>query len=465
VTLHDPVLEAEPLAFVATSGVERPRVVVERLGWPITRLGAWGLTLLLFASIVTPALVDGDRTSRVPLLVLCAVLATAVTKSIFTRLARTRSGATFSGVVALTAAALAGAVTLAGAAELLNIGLAPIDTASTSLSIAGVLVLASVLRALEVRYELGLRRVYLVGSDNSERSLQRELARHPDVTLVGRATVSEGSCNTPDTDLRAAIIATRASVLVLDRSAMQIPALTERARSVDVPQLHVWDLISYYEHKLGKVPLAELTPEWFAFGAAARGGRRFKDGLRRAVDVGVAGALLVVVCIPLLAAGILIRLTSPGAALYRQRRVGRDGRPFTLLKLRTMTNSAGEEAVWAESHDKRVTPIGRQLRRFRLDELPQLWNVLRGDLALIGPRPEQVPIAGVLAHQLPHYEFRHSIRPGITGWAQVHLGYAGSVAGAAAKLQRDLYYVKRRSLRLDLLIVWLTLKLVLEGQE
>jgi lipopolysaccharide/colanic/teichoic acid biosynthesis glycosyltransferase len=445
VTLHDPVLEAEPLAFVATSGVERPRVVVERLGWPITRLGAWGLTLLLFASIVTPALVDGDRTSRVPLLVLCAVLATAVTKSIFTRLARTRSGATFSGVVALTAAALAGAVTLAGAAELLNIGLAPIDTASTSLSIAGVLVLASVLRALEV--------------------LQRELARHPDVTLVGRATVSEGSCNTPDTDLRAAIIATRASVLVLDRSAMQIPALTERARSVDVPQLHVWDLISYYEHKLGKVPLAELTPEWFAFGAAARGGRRFKDGLRRAVDVGVAGALLVVVCIPLLAAGILIRLTSPGAALYRQRRVGRDGRPFTLLKLRTMTNSAGEEAVWAESHDNRVTPIGRQLRRFRLDELPQLWNVLRGDLALIGPRPEQVPIAGVLAHQLPHYEFRHSIRPGITGWAQVHLGYAGSVAGAAAKLQRDLYYVKRRSLRLDLLIVWLTLKLVLEGQE
>ena len=183
-------------------------------------------------------------------------------------------------------------------------------------------------------------------------------------------------------------------------------------------------------------------------------------------EVSAAGVLLVGTLPLLLLAAIVIRLTSPGPALYRQRRVGREGRPFTLLKLRTMAMRADwqPEASWAQSQADRVTWIGRHLRRFRVDELPQFWNVLRGDLALIGPRPEQVPIVERLRKELPPYAARHCIRPGITGWAQVNLGYPGSLEGTLAKLQRDLFYVKRRGLRLDALIIWLTLKTVLAGR-
>ena len=184
---------------------------------------------------------------------------------------------------------------------------------------------------------------------------------------------------------------------------------------------------------------------------------------RRVVQAVIATVLLLTSLPALLAAMAAIKLTSPGPALYRQRRVGKGGAHFTLLKLRTMTQSSQTAATWATSEIHRVTVVGRFLRRFRLDELPQLWNVIRGDLALVGPRPEQVPIAERLDSELPYYGARHCIRPGITGWAQVNLGYGGSFEGTVAKLQRDLYYVKHASLRLDLLILWLTFKAVIAG--
>jgi lipopolysaccharide/colanic/teichoic acid biosynthesis glycosyltransferase len=125
---------------------------------------------------------------------------------------------------------------------------------------------------------------------------------------------------------------------------------------------------------------------------------------------------------------------------------------------------AEETAAWAPSQTHRVTPIGQFLRRFRLDELPQLWNVIRFDLALIGPRPEQVTIAERLEREVPFYNARHCIRPGLTGWAQVNLGYAGSVEGTVAKLQHDLYYIKHASPRLDALILWKTLRTILAAR-
>jgi lipopolysaccharide/colanic/teichoic acid biosynthesis glycosyltransferase len=125
---------------------------------------------------------------------------------------------------------------------------------------------------------------------------------------------------------------------------------------------------------------------------------------------------------------------------------------------------ADDNASWAPSQAHRVTPVGRLLRRFRIDELPQLWNVLRADLALIGPRPEQVTIAERLEREVPFYSARHCIRPGLTGWAQVNIGYAGSVEGTVAKLQRDLYYIKHGNPRLDGLILWMTLRTILSGR-
>jgi lipopolysaccharide/colanic/teichoic acid biosynthesis glycosyltransferase len=179
----------------------------------------------------------------------------------------------------------------------------------------------------------------------------------------------------------------------------------------------------------------------------------------------VTAAILLLIALPLIGLLMLVvRVTSPGPAIFRQTRVGKDGSRFTLVKLRTMTVAdrapADESASWATDEGHRITRLGSVLRRYRVDELPQLWNVLRGELALVGPRPEQVPIVELLEREIPFYAARHTVRPGLTGWAQVNLGYSGSLEGARAKLQRDLYYVKHRGLRLDLLILWLTLKAV-----
>jgi lipopolysaccharide/colanic/teichoic acid biosynthesis glycosyltransferase len=247
---------------------------------------------------------------------------------------------------------------------------------------------------------------------------------------------------------------------------MRVPELVDTASLLNLRGLRIRELMSYYEREFKKIPLAELSPTWFLFDIAPIHRQRPYRSLRRATDIGLATVFLVCAAPLLLIAAVVIRLTSPGPALYRQRRVGKEGEEFTLLKLRTMVQATPSEAgaAWGSSHAHRVTPVGRLLRRFRFDELPQLWNVIRGELALIGPRPEQVPIAAQLARELPHYSSRHCIRPGITGWAQVNLGYGGSVEGTVAKLQRDLYYMKHHSLRLDALIIWLTVKAVLAGR-
>jgi lipopolysaccharide/colanic/teichoic acid biosynthesis glycosyltransferase len=185
---------------------------------------------------------------------------------------------------------------------------------------------------------------------------------------------------------------------------------------------------------------------------------------RRSIEWALAAVLLAAASPILLVLAASVKITSRGPAFYRQQRVGKDGVPFTLLKLRTMTVSESTEAEWANSQQQRVTLVGRWLRRFRFDELPQLWNVLVGDLALVGPRPEQVAIAGRLATEIPFYDARHCIRPGLTGWAQVNVGYGGSFDGTLAKLQRDLFYVKHASLRLDALILWLTLRTILAAR-
>jgi lipopolysaccharide/colanic/teichoic acid biosynthesis glycosyltransferase len=176
--------------------------------------------------------------------------------------------------------------------------------------------------------------------------------------------------------------------------------------------------------------------------------------------------ILGVVAAPLvLVAAVAIRLDSRGPVLYRQIRVGQEGRPFRMLKLRTMQVDAEADGVarWAVSRDRRVTRVGRVLRRCRIDELPQLWNVVRGDMSLIGPRPERPPFVDTLSRELPGYSLRHRVKPGLTGWAQVRCGYAGCVDEAARKLEHDLYYVAHRNWRLDLRILCATVGVVICG--
>jgi exopolysaccharide biosynthesis polyprenyl glycosylphosphotransferase len=183
---------------------------------------------------------------------------------------------------------------------------------------------------------------------------------------------------------------------------------------------------------------------------------------KRTLDVLTAAAGLIIATPVLLVVALLVKVTSRGPVLYHQQRVGQHGRTFTVHKFRSMRADAEAKtgAVWAASNDSRVTPIGRLLRKSRLDELPQLWNVLRGEMSFVGPRPERPEFVRQLTEQIPYYGQRHVVRPGLTGWAQVRYSYGASTEDALQKLQYDLYYIKNLSISLDLFIIFSTIKTV-----
>jgi exopolysaccharide biosynthesis polyprenyl glycosylphosphotransferase len=211
----------------------------------------------------------------------------------------------------------------------------------------------------------------------------------------------------------------------------------------------------FYEATTGRVPVEHIGDHWaVALPLDPQLGRGLYPALRRLLDIAVGAVGLLALALILPVAGVLIRLTSPGPVFYRQVRVGRGGRPFALFKLRTMVTDAERDGpMWASTDDERVTSAGRWLRRTRLDELPQCWNVLRGEMSLVGPRPERPEFVSRLAQAIPFYRARHAVKPGLTGWATIQQGYASSEADALVKLQYDLYYIKHQSLFLDLYIL------------
>jgi exopolysaccharide biosynthesis polyprenyl glycosylphosphotransferase len=187
--------------------------------------------------------------------------------------------------------------------------------------------------------------------------------------------------------------------------------------------------------------------------------------VKRTMDVALAFTALVLSLPPMAIVACAIRLDSKGPILFRQQRVGERGRVFVLKKFRSMTVDAERDGpVWATARDPRVTRVGRWLRRSRLDELPQFWNVLAGDMSFVGPRPERPEFVETLQREIPFYRGRHSVRPGITGWAQVRHPYAASVEDSMEKLQYDLYYIKNLSPLLDLVVLLSTLQVVLFGR-
>jgi len=220
-----------------------------------------------------------------------------------------------------------------------------------------------------------------------------------------------------------------------------------------------------YESITGKVPIESIRSSWLLFSAGCSSSHLFLIYKRFASLVtSIIGLLLTLPLIPFVV--LAIKLSSPGRVLYRQRRVGRDGVIFRCYKFRTMCSDAEADSgpTWAKDDDPRITRVGRFLRRTRMDELPQLLNVLRGDMSLVGPRPERPEFVAALNQQIPYYRLRHSIRPGITGWAQILYKYGNSVEDAKEKLRYDLYYIKNTSVGLDLLIILSTVKIILLGR-
>lgn len=222
------------------------------------------------------------------------------------------------------------------------------------------------------------------------------------------------------------------------------------------------DFSSFIERETGRVDLDTLNPSWLIFSDGFSAGRAMSSFAKRVFDVVVSMVILVLTWPIIALFALFVKLESPGPAFFRQERVGHYGENFVLLKLRSMRNDAERDgAQWAQENDPRVTRIGRFIRLVRIDELPQAWNVLKGEMSFVGPRPERPQFVADLGQKLPYYDERHMVKPGITGWAQINYPYGASIDDARQKLEYDLYYAKNYSPFLDVLILLQTLRVIL----
>ncbi|RMF11503.1 MAG: TIGR03013 family PEP-CTERM/XrtA system glycosyltransferase [Alphaproteobacteria bacterium] len=314
-----------------------------------------------------------------------------------------------------------------------------------------------------VDLDLLRRRIFLLG-EGARAARARELAERPDARFR-----IVGGC-----DCRQARGEDQGSCLieqVIESGASEIVVACEREQEVPIAQLldcrlkgiAVQDIAAFIERETGRVDLDTLDPAYLVFSDGFVGGRFYERLAKRGFDVLLAGSVLIVSLPVMLLAALAIRLTSPGPVFYRQERVGRGGRIFHLLKFRSMVVDAEPEGHprWASADDPRITPVGRFLRMTRIDELPQVINVLKSEMSFVGPRPERPFFVARLARDIPFYRERHAMKPGITGWAQINYPYGASIADSRRKLEYDLYYIKNYTLFLDIVIILQTLRVIL----
>ena len=221
---------------------------------------------------------------------------------------------------------------------------------------------------------------------------------------------------------------------------------------------------SFYERVTGRVSLNMIRPSWLIF--SSRGRQARISGITRNIVHRIVALIGGLLSLPIaIVTAILIKLDSRGPVLYKQERVGKNGGAFTVMKFRSMRTDAEQAGpVWASEADDRTTRVGRVIRKLRIDEIPQFWNILRGEMDFVGPRPERPHFVSQLAQEIPYYEQRHLIAPGLTGWAQIKYPYGASIEDARQKLQYDLYYIKNQSLMLDAIILFETVKIILFGR-
>jgi sugar transferase (PEP-CTERM system associated) len=336
-----------------------------------------------------------------------------------------------------------------------------------------ILVIALVIWRSAYELIIGLsvfrERVYMLGSGERARAVVETLRARRDAGMEVVDGESKGAFNG---DLERFAADLRAFCEPKTRIDRVIVAMEDRRGSMPVRELLdlrlrgvvIEDTSVLMERLLGRLPLDGLNPSTLIFtqGFNVRASHQLVGRLI-SIIVSFVGLVL---CLPLIPFIVLaVRLSSPGPILFRQTRVGLRGRPFSLLKFRTMRQDAeANGAVWATKNDSRVTPLGKFMRRTRLDEIPQLWNVLRGEMGFVGPRPERPEFVQWLTREIPFYELRHIVRPGLTGWAQVRYQYGASLEETKRKLEYDLYYIKHVSLGLYLLIIFETIKTIVLGR-
>ncbi len=319
-----------------------------------------------------------------------------------------------------------------------------------------ILLLAYGWRALlRARFRASAVPVVFVGTSPRITEIAEEVKRSPHLgyrIAHHFETLDTGSENTLKTLAETKGLA----LLVVDPSLARDEETARKLYRIIPYEVNVVPLSEFYEAVFEKVPLEDLSEEWFIENISPR--RPFYDRIKRILDVAL-GIALFVILIPLsLLTALAVALTSRGGALYRAERAGKAGHPFILNKFRTMKNGAGGP-LWTEENDMRITPVGRFLRATHLDEVPQLWNIIRGDISFTGPRPENVGLVREY-EKFPHYAMRHVVKPGLTGWAQINYRPSKSLDEAYEKLKYDLYYVKNRSVFLDLLIILKTVKYI-----
>jgi exopolysaccharide biosynthesis polyprenyl glycosylphosphotransferase len=301
---------------------------------------------------------------------------------------------------------------------------------------------------------------WTIDSKKSEGSKQKVGDSH-----VSRITYHEHSALVWPTSELLPIHSSRGLDQVVLANPTQTPQLLQTLSLLHEQGVQITPMFALYQDLTGRVPVSHLGNDWYvALPAHVKNNSRTYMGVKRAWDFGMAlfALALTAPLIPLIA--LAIKLDSPGPAFFKQMRVGKGGKVFKIVKFRTMRHNAEANtgAVWATNRDPRITRIGRFLRKSRLDEIPQLWNVVVGDMSFVGPRPERPEFDEELEREIPFYRARRAVRPGLTGWAQVSHGYGNTMLDALRKVEYDLYYIKNESLYLDLMILLRTVAVVLK---
>ncbi len=345
---------------------------------------------------------------------------------------------------------------------------------STLLYTMGLAILVLVADRLLLNSFLGSsafrRRVMVLGAGDRAQRL-RELGERPETgfAIVAYVAMSDDNRVVEEAIPRSAIHDLGRFVENLGVSEVVL-ALQERRNALPLKDLlriktkgvHVNDFSSFIERETGRVDLETINPSWLIFSDGFSSSRMLSSASKRVFDI-TASLVLLVLTLPLIAIfAMLVKLDSKGPAFFRQTRVGLYGEPFTLVKLRSMRIDAEKDgAKWAEENDPRITRLGRFIRKVRIDELPQTWSVLKGEMSFVGPRPEVPSFVESLEEEIPFYSERHMVKPGITGWAQINYPYGASVEDSRCKLEYDLYYAKNYTPFLDFVILLQTLRVIL----